>query len=383
MRKTYEFYKRNFNMEFYEVDRIKEIISNIEKGIIIEQEIRSLGENGLKYCLAEGKYDLFKKLVKPFAYSFGTEKYYKYLLDPISLGIVDFINSCPGSIMEQWGRMNRCEKENAEYEKREFIPVSDIEAAKEAIVLYPQLKKELLDAIYSIKLEKIMNIKIKDVLAKQISGMGHPIQSVRDVIHYSELPVLCSAVDLFNKNIITTANDTEGCFNDGDIKDEDLKTNLIIDYESLDEVNKLIADSLVESGNARYQDRSFVGKGKGLILEVPCKRNEFVYDVNLRMMKLVSQFHKQDMIFGKVSIDDIYEAISIHWAYLSEKERNEVYSLLEQGYTSENVKAALEYFAYLNYYYDDVEDCFWLSKYYYEKHKEYLEENEFGGKDLK
>ena len=143
-------------MEFYEVDRIKEIISNIEKGIIIEKEVRSLGENGLKYCLAEGKYDLFKKLVKPFTYSYGTEKYYKYLLDPISLGIVDFINSCPGSIMEQWGRMNKREKEMAEYENREFIPVSDIEAAKEAIVLYPQLKNELLDAIYSIKLEKII-----------------------------------------------------------------------------------------------------------------------------------------------------------------------------------------------------------------------------------
>ena len=100
-------------------------------------------------------------------------------------------------------------------------------------------------------------------------------------------------------------------------------------------------------------------------------------------MKLVSQFHKQDMIFGKASIDDIYEAISIHWIYLSEKEKNEVYSILEQGYTSENIKVALEYFYFLNYYYDEAEDCFWISKYYYEKHKEYLEENEFGGKDLK
>ena len=323
--------------------------------------------------------------MKPFTYSNGTEKYYKYLLDPISLGIVDFINSCPGSIMEQWSRMNTREKENAEYEKREFIPVTDIEAAKEAIVLYPQLKKELLDAIYSIKLEKIMNVKIKDVLAKQISGMGHPVHSVRDVIHYSELPVLCSAVNLFNKNIITTANDTEGCFNDGDYVPTSgvYITNLIIDYESLDEANKLVADSLVESGNAKYQEKSFVGKGKGLILEVPCKRDEFVYDVNLRMMKLVSQFHKQYMIYGKASVYDIYEAMSIHWLFLSEEEKIEVSSILEQGYTSENIKTALEYFYYLNYYYDDVEDCFWTSEYYYKKHKEYLEENEYGGKDLK
>ena len=47
MNRTYEFYEINFGMKFYEVDRIKDIIESIEKGIIIEKEVRSLGENGL------------------------------------------------------------------------------------------------------------------------------------------------------------------------------------------------------------------------------------------------------------------------------------------------------------------------------------------------
>lgn len=374
MLRSYEFYKKNFNMEIYEVNKIKEILENIEKGNIVEKDIRSLGENGLKFCLAEGKYELFKRLVAPFAYGDGSEKNYKYLLDPISLGVVDFIKNCPGSIMEKWVQMNKHEKLVADLEEREYIPVSEVAAAEAAIVLYPELKDELLNAIYSIELDKIMNVKIKDVLAKQISGMGHTIQNVRDVIHYSELPVLCSALDLFSKNIITTANDTEGCFNDGEIKDDNLVTNLIIDYASLDEANKLVADTLVTNGNARYQEKSYVGRGKGLILEVPCKRDDFVYSVNEKMMKLVSQFHKQDMIYGKLTIEDIYELISLYWNYLSEDERIKVNAILEKGYASENILEVLKYFPDIFLSYDEDENIFWNSEYYYKKHREYLKE---------
>ena len=380
MVRTYEFYKRNYEMEFYEVDEALRVLADLENGIVIENDVRNLGSNGLKLCLAEGKYELFKKLVKPFTFQNGNKKNYKYLLDAFSLGMVEFINSCPGSIMEQMGRMNVSERYKSELEKREYVPFSDVEAAKEAIVLYPSLRKELLDAVYSVNLEKVMKIKIKDVLARQISGMGHPIRCSRDVIYYSELPVLCSALNLFSKNIITTANDTEGCYNDGDYVPASgvYITNLIIDYGSLDEANKLVADTLVESGNAEYQEKSFASEGKGLIINVPCSREDTVYTVNKKMLELVSQFHKQDMIYGTLSVDDIYNAICRFWGFLTPDKQAEVCAILDDGYTNENILKILGYFEYISYHYDSEEDKFWISEYYCKKHKEYLEE-----KDLK
>ena len=214
--------------------------------------------------------------------------------------------------------------------KREYVPFSDVEAAKEAIVLYPSLRKELLDAVYSVNLEKVMKIKIKDVLARQISGMGLPIRCSRDVIYYSELPVLCSALNLFSKNIITTANDTEGCYNDGDYVPASgvYITNLIIDYGSLDEANKLVADTLVESGNAEYQEKSFASEGKGLIINVPCSREDTVYTVNKKMLELVSQFHKQDMIYiRKAQADELtYKGRSLYFDAIPNKTAEALYA---------------------------------------------------------
>ena len=382
MQKTYEFYERQLGISEYEIQVIQGLLSKIENGTCTELDIRNLGEKGLKYCICEGKYDLFKKLVSPFSFKDKSGKrYYKYLLDPITLGIVEFINNCPESIMIAWARMNEEAKYQAELNHEEFFQMPVEYAAKYSIILYPSLKEELLNAIYKIDKEKIMSIRIKDVLPRQISGMGHPVRNTNDVIYYCETPVLYAGLDLFSKNIITTANDTEGCYG------EEVENPLVclnLDYESLDEENKIVADQLVQSGDAEYQDKSFVGEGKGINLLVSCSREDTVFEVNKKFMELVSKFHNQDMIYGSLSLDEVIDLMETHVRFLSDEELEKVREILNEGYTSKNVLNALEYFMYLNLYYDKEEDKFWIEEYYYRQHKSYLEEQpDFGGKGLK
>lgn len=372
MRKSYEYYEKKLGISNYEVDKIATIIDSIEKETASEEDIRCLGSNGLKFCLCEGKYELFKKLISPFSYDDNGVIRYKYLLDAISLGLVEFIMSCPSSIMEYWALENK--KDNF----KGLISVE--EAARDAVVLYPTLKKELLDSIYNIDKNKIMTIKIRDVLARQISGLGHPIKSEKDVIYYVELPVLYPCLDLFNKNIVTIANDTEGCFDDYIKEDEEnniFMTNIIIDYNSLDEGNKEIAQMLVADGHGKILD---VLSGKELFIEVPCKRNETVLDVSKRMMDLVNLFHKQDMLYGVLGDNEIDAIINNNYRYLSNDKKREVYDLLNDSYSDENIVKVFSYFPFSTVYYDEEERKFWISKYYYDKHREYLNEQ---NKDLK
>ena len=299
MIRTYGFYEDNFKLYKFQVDRINSIINDVENGIYNDEEIRSLGKEGLLFCICEGKYEVFKTLVSPFSYQDGDKVRYRYLLDAVSLEVVDYIRNCPQSIMEHWARVNENAKSNAEFDGKEFSPIPVEFTSRNAVVLYPSLKKELIDAILFVDKAKIMTTKIKDVLAKQICGTGHPIRSIQDVVYYAELPLLFPCIDLFRKNIITKSNDTGGCYDDY-VADEsqEFVTNLIVDYDSLDETNRVVADALVESGHAHFFYNECAGHlMRELVIEVPCKRNETVYQVTKRMLELVSKFQKQDMIY--------------------------------------------------------------------------------------
>lgn len=362
MLRSYDFYKEKLGISEYDILRISTIINSFNNGEVCEEDIRSLKGDGLKFCLCEGMFDTFKKLVSPFEYDDNGTTRYKYLLDSVSLGLVEFINSCPSSIMEEWAKDTSKSVE---------------EAAMEAVVLYPSLKKDLLDAIYSIEEDKIMTIKIKDVLARQISGVGKPIKGERDVVYYAELPLLLPCLDLFKKNIITVANDTGGCYDDHEIN-EDSFANIIIDYNSLDEGNKEIAQMLVADGHGKILD---VLSGTELFIEVPCKRNETVLDVSKRMMDLVNLFHKQDMLYGKMNDEDIDNFLNFIYRYLSDDKKKKVFDILSSGYTDQNILQAISYSPYsFMIYYDTEEKKFWKDKYYYDKHKKYLDEQ---NKDLK
>lgn len=386
MLRTYEFYDDNFYLDKIQVDKISAIISNVEKGIYNEEEIRSLGKVGLIFCICEGKYEVFKTLVSPFSYMDGDKERYRYLLDAVSLGIVEYIKELPGSISEYWARYNERERQNAEFAGMEYVPTPIEVISRDAVIAYPSLKKELIDAILSVDKAKIMTTKIKDVLARQICGTGFPIRNLKDVIYYAELPLLYPCADLFRKNIITKSNDTGGCYSDFETDDSKVFiANIVVDYDALDDANRVVANALVESDNAYISENNYGAvPTKDLVIEVPCKRNETVYQVSKRMMELVSKFHKQDMVYGKLSVDDIYNVFESRSYFLTENELKEVYAILEKGYTSENILAALKYFDFIHFYYDAEEDIFWQSEYYYRKHREYLEDKcEFGSQGLK
>ena len=386
MLRTYEFYEETLGIYPYEVDRISNIIKNVENGLYNENEIRSLGANGLKFCICEGKYDVFKKLVDLYEYKDGEKTRYRYLLDAVSLGIVEYIKELPSSIMEHWAKTNENIKMNAELAGEEFFPLPVEYTARNAVVLFPSLKKELIDAVLKIDKEKVMTAKIKDVLAKQICGTGHPIRGIKDICYYAELPLLFPCIDLFRKNIITKSNDTGGCYDDN-VADEsqEFVANIIVDYDSLDEANRIVADSLVESGHAHFFDNECAGHlMRELVLEVPCKRDETVFQVTKRMLQLVSKFSKQDMIYGRLNEDYFYNMFCSWFFILSEENKEKVYSILEQGYTNENILSVLGYFPFLDVYYDRGEDIFWSDEYYYKKHREFLEDKlEFGSQGLK
>ena len=66
MLRSYEFYERHLNLKSYEIDKIARIIKDVENGIYNEDEIRSLEADGLKFCICEGKYEIFEKAVLDF-----------------------------------------------------------------------------------------------------------------------------------------------------------------------------------------------------------------------------------------------------------------------------------------------------------------------------
>ena len=152
---------------------------------------------------------------------------------------------------------------------------------KTSIVIIPEdIKKQILDLMYSIDYSLISKIRIKDVLARKISGWGHSINTERDVIYYSELTNLLPSLDLFRKNIRTVYNDTQGCYDDGDLP---AVSEIRIDYTHLSPENKIVADNLIRNNNAELIDEY---RYQGLSIFVRGNRDEEISVFNERMINL-------------------------------------------------------------------------------------------------
>lgn len=157
-------------------------------------------------------------------------------------------------------------------------------------IIPKEIKEAFKKIMYEIDYEKISKIKIKNCHARQIGGWGYQIKTVGDVIMYSELPCLKASIDLFNKNIRTTMNDTECVF------EEPSNSNGIctiwIDYSSLTEENKNIVEELILTGNAkRFMD----GTLETIEIFVPCSREETVDEISDKLMRIVSKLKVQDI----------------------------------------------------------------------------------------
>lgn len=369
MLRTYDFYEEEYCISKSDINKYNKIITDFENGILNENELRSLGLNGLKFCIVEGKVDTLIKLISPIKFEDG----YKYVLDAISLGLIEYVNGLPSSIMERYANMVKAQKEESimmgETPFDDF-PVDVLQAARGAVILTPRMKKEIIDTLLNYDMEIIGGMKIKDVLARQISGMGHPINCVRDVAYYSEISNYLPSVTLFEKNIMTTSNDTDGCYDD--LEHDKCKCEISINYDSLDEQNKLFANTIVEKGYGRFI-KSFVSEGRDLMISIPCKGDETIKQVNNRMMVIVSRFHKQDTLYGVIKPDSIYATIKRWNVFNDEISKNKVNELLSGEINNEKIALALQYFdGLLPYVYDSGEDKFYRDPQTYAKHKEYL-----------
>lgn len=395
MIRTEEFYENNYSIRREELKCIADTIEQIENGIVNGKALRRLGLNGLIYCVCEGKIDTLKKLIGPIGIKKEDGKVeYKYYMDAISLGFLEYINGVPSSIMERFANLYRQEMEEAKsYANDELVKAFDLfedreamnnvllrRAAKDVVILSKEDKAAIRKVLLDINMGIVGKIKIKDVHARQISGMGHPIRSREDVAYYSEISNYLPSLALYNMNIATTSNDTMGCIDD--INTDECQCEISIHYGSLSEENKCVADAIVESGNGRFI-RSFVDDGKDLMITVPCEGNETILDVNKRFMKLIAKFTKQDVLHGVVSKESVLHSLKIWNDYgMAGENQAKVRELLSGDITSLDIVEALKYFeGILDYVYDQDEDKFYADPVVYAKHKEYLVESSMNNGD--
>ena len=268
-------------------------------------------------------------------------------------------------------------KEHAEQEARqqyEKIQESNSKLSEEDMITYEEIlnsiivvPKEIKAAfekiLFTINYEQISKMKIKNCHARQISGWSHPVETVKDVMVYSELPCLMASIDLFNKNIRTSMNDTEGV-----LEDQPFISNgtcqIWFKYGPLSQENKAIVEELIASGCAKkFMDANF----ETISIFVPCSGEETVGEVSDKLRAIVSRFNIQDIGYGK-TIEEIYQDCApILQRYPSYAE-----GLFDNG---TNISDLIELGKRLgrNLYYAEEEGLIWETPELYQRHRNYVD----------
>jgi len=184
------------------------------------------------------------------------------------------------------------------------------------------------------------NIKLKNSLAREVSGWGHPIRGEKDVRYYAEPACLESMLYLYRNNIITTMNDT--CCVNGEAKEGICK--VWINYNALSDENKEEIDRLIEEGFARFVKDEAI---KTVSIFVPCKEDDTIGEVSDRLMEPTRRLKKQISYKGLMNIDEIMNLLSESikkYLYNSEiiPEREESYLDLFYKYIDEGLLRPLE-----------------------------------------
>lgn len=375
MIRTYDFYEKEYKISRTEITRISKIIEEFESGTINEFSLKTLGLNGLKYCIAESKIDTVIKLIKPITFKNGEVYTKKYVIDAISLGFVEYINSLPSSIMERYVKMYREQQEDIYANQDEELifeesTVTVAEAAHNAVILTKDMKARIIDALLSINYEDIKDIKIKDVFARQIPETSCSIRSAQDVAFYSEAPNYLPCLYLFYKNIKTTSNDTVGCVDDRPTKKG--SCDISIHYSSLSENNKKFADYLIEKGFASFGFNE-EEKNSVVYISLPCLTNETIESVNKRMLKIVSKFEKQDVLYSVLDRKQVIDELKYFAVYYSTDVRKRVEYLLLGEVSNEDLAEVINLLGYE--YVIDQDGVIYDSQFSLDRHREYLMEN--------
>jgi len=137
--------------------------------------------------------------------------------------------------------------------------------------------------------------RIRDV--ERIFEAGNTeVATKADLAKIIEEPCLAVCEDLYDKNILTYWSSSN--------KDNPNKSFVLIRYESLDEANKAIADSLVMEGKATednvHESGNGQGKnyGKGICIGIDSNSDMLVSKVSSQLRALASSFEHQDILYN-------------------------------------------------------------------------------------
>lgn len=319
--------------------------------------------------LNNGLYESLIILFQPIVIDGITKIYFDAFSATNVLGrsnIVDILNySCDSKEKaEQWAKeeYDIIQKQNAEMsdEDREFWG-EDNRTYEEILSLKLIIPKNIKDAfrkaLFTIDFDLVGKIKVKDSHARDIGGVGFPIRSIEDVIFYAEPACLATCIDLYNKNILTTMNDTEGVIGDPPVENGICKVHC--DYKSLSPENKAIFDELIADGVAKRIMDGTIDSGS---LFVPCNREETIAEVSAKLQRISSRLKMQDVLYGKKTPEELYQEYRSLF----------VDGCFDNGISVEGIIKFYKNLDYANLIYDESENTIWASPEVYQKHKNYL-----------
>lgn len=352
-----------------EENNIKELLIEVTKDEtkIIELERYNI-DKIIDVALKEELYDALLIIFKPITINNNTKIYF----DAFSTDILSKIsNTCNTKeeaeieAKEEYEHHQALNKTLSEEDKEWYYDDRTYEEIlSEKKVISKEIKEKLRKSLFNIDLDKIKRIKIKDSHARQISGIAHPINNIEDVIFYAEPACIESCIDLFNKNIKTTMNDTEGVIED---TVNNGKCFITIDYTTLSEENKAIFEELLNSGLARrFND----GGINSITIETPCRKEETVGEVSNRLKLIASKLNEQDILFGRQTLEDFYNNKLANYMGLYKEIANKYFD--KEECTWDDV---IDFTKELGFYYDPDEDILWDNKKLYDRHIKYIMNN--------
>lgn len=144
------------------------------------------------------------------------------------------------------------------------------------------------------------NHKIKDVLPHQ-KHTDISINTKEDLEQIVDEPCLKACTDLFEKNIETVDSGCNGV-------DSSNIAYIVIKYDTLDETNKKIADTLVDNVSVFFEKRnplSMRSLYSKIRIVMPTTPEETIFMVEKKLAAITQKFKKQERIEQQIDFSEL------------------------------------------------------------------------------
>lgn len=127
------------------------------------------------------------------------------------------------------------------------------------------------------------------------------VKKKEDLKTIVEEPCLKACEELFEKNIETVDSGCNG-------ENSACRAYITINYDTLSKVNQKIADHLVQEGKMQFYPKgdSLRNYFNQVEVEIPTKANDFVVNVEKKLLAVVSCFERQDKIEHKKDFSAVF-----------------------------------------------------------------------------